>query len=246
MRRTSAWFFCLSLAVLSGVLGLGCKKSAPPMPVRSAQAEPPKLEVSKDSQVLYTYVDAKGAFTTTDKAEDVPQNARRLVRVVDPSKAMGDKQDATRVYAIDLGELLNTGKATARVLSREAFETGALAQLPPGESSLMAGPHGPALPDVSIAGADGGVGGTLGPPVVILYGTPWCGACKAAKQYLATKHIPYAYKDIENDPAAARELQAKASKMGIPTDRVPILDVRGRLLLGFDRARLNAMLGDAT
>jgi hypothetical protein len=34
--------------------------------------------------------------------------------------------------------------------------------------------------------------------------------------------------------------------MGIPTDRVPILDVRGRLLLGFDRARLDAMLGDAT
>jgi hypothetical protein len=34
--------------------------------------------------------------------------------------------------------------------------------------------------------------------------------------------------------------------MGIPTDRVPILDVRGRLLLGFDRNRLDAMLGDST
>jgi glutaredoxin len=81
---------------------------------------------------------------------------------------------------------------------------------------------------------------------VILYGTPWCGACKAAKQYLASKHVPFAYKDIENDAAAARELQAKAARMGIPTDRVPILDVRGRLLLGFDRARLDAMLGEAT
>ena len=246
MRRTSAWVSCLSLVLLFGGLGLGCKKSAPPMPVRSAQDELPKLEVSKDSPVLYTYVDAKGTFTTTDKAEDVPQNARRLVRVVDPSKATGDKQDATRVYVVDLGDLLNAGKAAARVLSREAFETGALAQLPPGESSLMAGPHGPPLPDLLAGGADGGTAGPLGPPVVILYGTPWCGACKAAKQYLAGKHIPYAYKDIENDPAAARELQAKASKMGIPTDRVPILDVRGRLLLGFDRARLDAMLGDAT
>jgi hypothetical protein len=27
---------------------------------------------------------------------------------------------------------------------------------------------------------------------------------------------------------------------------VPILDVRGRLLLGFDKARLDAMLGEAT
>jgi glutaredoxin len=147
---------------------------------------------------------------------------------------------------VDLGELLSVGKAVAKGLSREAFETGALAQLPPGESSPMSGPHGPALPDMPIGGVDGGAAGPLGPPVVILYGTPWCGACKAAKQYLAAKHIPYAYKDIESDPAAARELQAKASKMGIPTDRVPILDVRGRLLLGFDRARLDAMLGDAT
>jgi glutaredoxin len=206
----------------------------------------PKLEVSKESPVLYTYVEAKGTFATTDKAEDIPQDARRLVRVVDPVKATNDRQDTTRVYVVDLGELLHAGKVTARVLSREAFETGALAQLPPGESSLISGPHGPPLPDLPADGFDAGVAGPLGPPVVILYGTPWCGACKAAKQYLAAKHIPYAYKDIENDPAAARELQGKASKMGIPTDRVPILDVRGRLLLGFDRARLDAMLGEST
>ena len=245
MRRVSGCL--LSLLLLAGFgLELGCKKSAPPAPVREAREELPKLEVSKDSPVLYTYVEAKGTFATTDKAEDVPQNARRLVRVVDPARATSDRQAAIRVYAIDLGELLSAGKAAARVLSREAFETGALAQLPPGESSLISGPHGPPLPDVPIGGVDGGAGGPLGPPVVILYGTPWCGACKAAKQYLAAKHIPYAYKDIESDPAAARELAAKASKMGIPTDRVPILDVRGRLLLGFDRARLDAMLGDAT
>ena len=246
MRRMFAWVPCLLLVTLVGGLGVGCKKSVPPSPAREARDEPPKLEVSKDDKVLYTYVEPKGTFATTDKAEDVPQNARRLVRVVDPAKVTSNRQDSTRVYAVDLGELLSAGKAAARVLSREAFETGAMAQLPPGESSMIAGPHGPPLQDVPIAGVDGGAAGPLGPPVVILYGTPWCGACKAAKQYLAGKHIPFAYKDIENDPAAAQELQAKASKMGIPTDRVPILDVRGRLLLGFDRARLDAMLGDAT
>ncbi len=234
------------LLVALGAVASGCRKSAPPVPPPATPSEPTKLEVSKDSSLLYTYVEPKGSFATTDKAEDIPQNARRLVRVVDPSKAATNPRDATKVFAVDLGELLSAGKAQAHALSREAFETGALAQLPPGESSLMAGPHGPALDDDVLPGADGGIAGPLGPPVVILYGTPWCGACKAAKQYLASKHVPFAYKDIENDPAAARELQAKASKMGIPTDRVPILDVRGRLLLGFDRARLDALLGEST
>jgi glutaredoxin 3 len=233
------------LLVAGAGLGLACKKSVPPAPKREFLHELPKLEVSKDTPLLYTYVEPKGTFATTDKADDIPENARRLVRVVDPAKA-SDKQETAQVYVVDLRELLSAGKTVAKGLSREAFETGALAQLPPGESSPVSGPHGPALPDVPEGGMDGGAAGPLGPPVVILYGTPWCGACKAAKQYLAAKHIPYAYKDIESDPAAARELAAKASKLGIPTDRVPILDVRGRLLLGFDRARLDAMLGDAT
>jgi glutaredoxin len=231
------------LVLLAAVFGSGCRKRKPPAPPPSQQLDLPKLEVSKESPLLYTYVEAKGTFATTDKAEDVPQNARRLVRVVDPSKARDERRDPTKVYVVDLGELLGAGKASARPMSREAFETGALAQLPPGESSPLSGPHGPPLPDEPAAGVDAG---PLGPPVVVLYGTPWCGACKAAKRYLASKHIPYAYKDIENDPAAARELAAKAARMGIPTDRVPILDVRGRLLLGFDKARLDAMLGEAT
>jgi arsenate reductase-like glutaredoxin family protein len=81
---------------------------------------------------------------------------------------------------------------------------------------------------------------------VTIYGTSWCGACRAARQYLTERKIPFADKDIEQDPAAARELSEKASKMGIPTDRVPVIDVRGRLLLGFDRARIEALLGEST
>jgi glutaredoxin len=236
--------FCVLVLVASAP---ACKKGAPPAPPPGASkvAEAP-VTFSKDAPLLYTYVEPKGTFATTDKAEDVPENARRLVRVVDPSRSASNAPDTTKVYAVDLSELLSAGKAEGRLLSREAFETGALAQLPPGESSPMAGPHGPPLADDGAPGIDAGVPAPGAAPVVVLYGTPWCGACKAAKQYLASRRIPFAYKDIENDPAAARELQAKAARMGIPTDRVPILDVRGRLLLGFDRARLEAMLGEAT
>ncbi len=238
-----SWRVAVGALVALGVLA-GCRKRTPPAPPPSAGLTPSKVIVSKDSPLLYTYVDAKGGFATTEQAAEVPEQARGLVRVVDPTQAASAGQDPTQVRVVDLGELLAAGRAEARSMSREAFESGALAQLPPGESSPLAGPRGPALPDEA-PGLDAGAG-AAGPAVVILYGTPWCGACKAAKKYLAQRRIPYAYKDIDGDPAAARELQAKAARLGVPADRVPILDVRGRLLIGFDAARLEAMLGDAT
>ena len=229
----------LCLGVLLLALAPGCKKSAPPLPAPE-EAKLPPLEVKKDGSWLYTFVDGKAQFTTVDKPEDVPAGARRLVRVVDPTKESQERRDTTNVYVVDGDELLKAGKAAARVLSRQAFETGALAQLPPGESSLLAErPDGGA----DDAGATPSVGG---PPVVTVYGTSWCGACREARRYLAARKIPFADKDIERDPAAARELRDKAAKLGIPTDRVPILDVRGRLLIGFDQARVEALLGQPT
>ena len=236
--------FLLVVLALAG----GCRKGAPPAPPPTARAELPAFDVSKDSSgLLFTHVEPNGNFATTDKPDSVPEVARRLVRVIDPAKGVAERQDTSMVYVVDLREVLANGKARARSMSREAFETGALAQLPPGDSSALAGPHGPVLPEEpEEAGPDAGLTGAGDSPVVILYGTPWCGACKAARQYLASKHIPFAYKDIENDQSAARELQHKAARLGIPADRVPIIDVRGRLLVGFDRTRLEALLGDAT
>jgi glutaredoxin len=155
---------------------------------------------------------------------------------------------------------LKSGKTAARPLSRDAFETAAIAQLPPGESSPLAAHRPPAPPSAPApvaadqagtappaAPAAGGTAPTAGgPPVVTIYGTSWCGACRAARQYFTEKKIPFADKDIEQDAAAARELSDKASKVGLPTDRVPVIDVRGRLLLGFDRARVEALLGEST
>ena len=82
--------------------------------------------------------------------------------------------------------------------------------------------------------------------MVTVYGTSWCGVCRQARQYLMQHKIPFADKDVETDEAAARELADKAARLGVPTDRVPILDVRGRLLVGFDPERVEALLGQGT
>ena len=123
----------------------------------------------------------------------------------------------------NLNDVLSKGRAPARPMSREAFETAALAVHPTGESSPLAAQTMRPVPmpasDAATAAPPAAAAG--GPPVVTIYGTSWCGACKAARQYFASRKIPFADKDIERDADAARELAAKAAKMGIPTDRVP-------------------------
>ena len=208
------------------------------------------LTVLKDGRWLFTYVDPQGQFETTDKPDIIPENVRKVVRVVDPGNT--EHAAMAHVYVVDVNQLLKSGQAAATPLGREAFETAALAQLPPGANSPLS--SRPAAPGPAPQGAPSlaaGVGGAAGNnagghPVVTIYGTSWCGACRAARSYFQQRGIPFADKDIESDPEAARELSEKASKVGLPTDRVPVLDVRGRLLLGFDQARVEALLGQPT
>ncbi|MGB8296709.1 MAG: glutaredoxin domain-containing protein [Polyangia bacterium] len=219
-------------------LASACKKGAAPPPP-TARAELPVHEVSKDSALFFTYVEPSGVFATTEKAENVPEVTRRLVRIMGRGKSEPKRRNDANVEVIDLRELLAKGKTQPRVMPREAFETGALAQLPPGDSCPLAGAHGPPLAEEPER-----AGSPDEPPIVILYGTSWCKACKAARQYLVSNLIPFTSKDIEKDPAAAREVEQKAARFGIAAARVPILDVRGRLLVGYDETRMDGLLAD--
>ena len=243
----------LLFASLATPLAVSCKKSIPETPPGSAAPAPP-LEVTAEGKWLYTYADDAGHFVTTDDPKKVPEGARRFVRVLDPAKAAAAPgSDPNAVYVIDLTQLEKKAKVLARPLSREAFETGALSQLPPGESSAFpggpaaGGPPGPGGDEPGNPPAAGAPGADPAhAPVVTLYGASWCGACKQAREYLRSRRIPFADRDIERDPSAARELQEKARRLGVGADRIPVLDVRGRLLIGFDRARLEALLGEAS
>ena len=240
------WKPLRTFVVLVALAALACRRSAPDAPA-PARTVPATLEVLKDGRWLFTYMETNGSFSTTDKPEVIPAPARAVVRVFDPSNPQ-KTAGGTDVYVADVNLLLKSGKAPAKPLSREAFETAAMAQLPPGETSPLSARPAQAAnqpPPAPLPAWDGGAHPT-GTPVVTIYGTSWCGACRAARQYLTERKIPFADKDIEQDPAAAQELRDKASKLGIPTDRVPVIDVRGRLLLGFDRARIEALLGEST
>ncbi|MEW5738197.1 MAG: glutaredoxin domain-containing protein [Myxococcota bacterium] len=77
---------------------------------------------------------------------------------------------------------------------------------------------------------------------VVLYATSWCGYCRKAREYFNKKGVKYVERDIEKDEGAAQELAAKASAAGVRPQGVPVIDVRGKLILGFDRAALDDAL----
>jgi glutaredoxin-like YruB-family protein len=73
---------------------------------------------------------------------------------------------------------------------------------------------------------------------VTVYSTPTCGYCTAAKRYLKQCSIPFRDVDVSRDVRAAAEMERKTGQRG-----VPVIDVNGRAIVGFDKARLNAALG---
>ena len=75
---------------------------------------------------------------------------------------------------------------------------------------------------------------------VIVYTTSWCGFCGAEKEWLANNNIEFVAKDVESDDEAREELLAK---MGGQFQGVPVTDIDGEIVLGFDRARLPKLLG---
>jgi glutaredoxin len=75
-----------------------------------------------------------------------------------------------------------------------------------------------------------------------MYATKTCPVCKNARRWLLDQGIPYVEKDLEVDEAAAAELAAKGKAQGVPTSGVPIFEIRGRLLPGFDPGAIRAAL----
>ena len=76
-------------------------------------------------------------------------------------------------------------------------------------------------------------------PQITIYSTTWCAFCKTEKQWLDKLGISYNEKDIEADKEAYEELM---SKNGGSFQGVPVTDVAGDLVLGFDRAKLDSLI----
>lgn len=76
-------------------------------------------------------------------------------------------------------------------------------------------------------------------PKVTVYSTSWCAFCHTEMQWLDKLGVAYETKDVEADEAAMQELK---SKNGGDFKGVPVTDIAGEIILGFDRPKLQAAL----
>ena len=73
---------------------------------------------------------------------------------------------------------------------------------------------------------------------VTIYTTPTCIWCNRAKSYLRQQNISFVEKDVSRDREAATEMIKKTNQMG-----VPVLDINGSVIIGFDQHGINRLLG---
>lgn len=73
---------------------------------------------------------------------------------------------------------------------------------------------------------------------VTIYTTPTCAYCKMAKAFFKEHDVAYEEKDVATDHAAAQEAMEKSGQMA-----VPVIDIDGTIVVGFDKPHLSQLLG---
>ncbi len=72
---------------------------------------------------------------------------------------------------------------------------------------------------------------------VTFYTTPTCPWCKKTKRFLKENNIKYNEVDVGSDDDASKEMIKKSGQMG-----VPVVDVDGVIITGFDEGKLKSVL----
>ena len=72
---------------------------------------------------------------------------------------------------------------------------------------------------------------------IIVYGAEWCAFCHEAMRYMDKLGVKYDYRNVELNGQDAIAAVQKSGQTGIP-----VLDIGGDIVVGFDRPRLDEVL----
>jgi glutaredoxin len=228
-RRRSSIALAVSLAVVAcgGESDPAAATNAAAGGDRAGEVVTPPFEVRGDADgLLLTWFDETGSHTATTRHE-IPEARRGEVRV-DSLELGPEQRDPENVFVADLRAPREDGRYEVRRMPREHFdrrvETFGDA---PAEGVAAGGGTGPG----AIAASD-----------VVIFGASWCGACREAEAYLRSRGIPFTHRDVERDPGAREDMQRRAAAVGLRPTGIPVIDIRGRVMQGFDREAIDRAL----
>ena len=72
---------------------------------------------------------------------------------------------------------------------------------------------------------------------VIIYSTEFCPWCRKTKEFFKKHNIKYKEYDVGKDSKKAEEMIKKSRQQG-----VPVVDIDGKIIVGFDESRLREIL----
>ncbi|MFA7150799.1 MAG: glutaredoxin domain-containing protein, partial [Candidatus Paceibacterota bacterium] len=71
---------------------------------------------------------------------------------------------------------------------------------------------------------------------ILVYTTPVCPYCVTVKNFLKDNNIEFEEIDVSADEKAAEEMISKSGQMG-----VPVLDIGGEIVIGFDKEKISQL-----
>ena len=206
------------ILLLGLCLSFGCSTDTPSKAVDSAVPIRPTLSIVKDdsTELLFIYQDQEGQEQRALSPSEIPEKQRTKVQVIDLSLSPEQRQSKHFVQIFDLRTRQADGSYSGRIIARTELE------------QVLATKD--VIPEATS---------------VIMYSAAWCGVCKKARKFMQKEGIPFVEHDIEKDQSAAQELAQKSKRQGIKLGGVPVFDIGGQMMGGFDPNRLKQLIANA-
>ena len=197
------------------LLAVACERGShpPDQPDIAKEASAATMPVVTDnaSDLLFRYR-VDGAWRQALTIADIPAEARKQVQVVDLAAPPSARNASATVFLFDLTSKGSGGQYPGQAIARKELE----ARMRSADAPVQASK-------------------------IIMYSTSWCGVCTRARSFMKKNGVAFVEKDVEKDRQAAAELAKKKRAQGINSNGVPVFDISGKLLPGFDPNRLLAM-----
>lgn len=257
-RAQQVWRGALLHGLLWSLFLMGCEQGAPaPVVDHMALARQLEADATKDGKTLsptdstYDKILRELQLVPTSAPEYADAQARlKEMRRAQQQALWSTHQEEGGSYQPEValdeeGNPLQKGAgAGERDLSKGSYVAGVWTPYQNVNVGALAGGAGgksSGAARAAASSAESSASASTGAVSVTIYTASWCGVCKAAKKYMSSKGISYTERDVEADPSAKQEASAKSGG----ATSVPVIDVNGKIMVGFDQSAFDRMVKKA-